>query len=64
MAKTVEQELGDGIIRFDPDEEDYDNFKVINKISRHIEQSTIKTVINKTSKRLLGLNLKSDNVRK
>ena len=39
---ATEQELGCKFIRIDPDKEDYDNFRAINEIFRHIKQSTKK----------------------
>ena len=49
------QALGCNFIRIDPYNEDFDIFKTINEILRHIKQSTKKTVINKISTKLLGL---------
>ena len=40
--KTIKQELGCKFIRIDPDKEDFDVFKAINEILRHIKQSTKK----------------------
>ena len=37
-TKTIEQEF----IRIDPDKEDFDSFRAINEIFRHIKQSTKK----------------------
>ena len=51
--KAIEQELGCKFIIIDPDKEDFDIFRAINEIIRHIKQSTKKTLINKI--RLLGL---------
>ena len=45
--KAIEQELRCKFIRFDPDKEDFDIFRAINEIFRHIKQSTKKTLINK-----------------
>ena len=50
--------------RIDPDEEDFDIFRAINQIFRHIKQSTKKTLVNKISVRLLGLEFKWDNILK
>ena len=38
--KAIEQELGCKFIRIDPDKEDFDIFRAINEIFRHIKQST------------------------
>ena len=43
---------------------DFDAFQTVNKIFRHIKQLTKKTLINKTSKKLLGLQFKWDNITK
>ena len=59
---TVAEILGCKFIRIDPDQEEFDIFKTINEIFRHIKQSTKKTLINKISTRLLGLEFKSDNI--
>ena len=60
--KAIEQKIGCKFIRIDPDKEDFDIFKTINEIFRNIKQSIKKTLINKTSTRLLGLEFKSDNI--
>ena len=60
--KAIEKELGCRFIRIDPGKEDFDIFRAISEIFRHIKQSTKKTVINKMSTRLLGLEFKSDNI--
>ena len=59
--KAIEQELDCKFIRIDPDKEDFDIFRTINEIFRHIKQLTKKTLIKKISTRLLGLEFKSDN---
>ena len=59
IQKAVKQEFGCKIIRIDPDKKDFDIFRTINEIFRHIKQSTKKTLVNKFSKRLLGLEFKS-----
>ena len=46
IQKAIEQELGCMFIRIDPDKEDFDIFRTINEIFRHIKQSTKKTLIN------------------
>ena len=45
--KAIEQELGCKFIRIDLDKEDFDIFRAINEIFRHIKQSTKKTLISK-----------------
>ena len=47
-------------IRNTPDKENFNIFKTINEIYRHIKKSTNKSLIDKISKRLLELELKSD----
>ena len=44
--KAIEQELGCKYIRIDPRKEDFEIFRAINEIFRHIKQSTKKTLIN------------------
>ena len=61
-AKTTEQELGFKFIRTDSDKEEFDTFRAINEIFKHIKQSTKITLIYKISPRLLRLEFKSDNV--
>ena len=56
-------ELTIKFIRIDPDNEELDIFRAIKEIFRHIKQLTKKTLMNKISARLLGLEeLKSENV--
>ena len=59
--KGKEQELCRKFIWIDPGKEDFDIFTAINEILRQIIQSTKKTLTNKISSRLLGLEFKSDN---
>ena len=40
--KAIEQERGYKIIRTDPDKEDFDIFKTVNEIVRHVKKSTKK----------------------
>ena len=58
------QELGCKFIRIDPDKEDFDIFRSIHETFRQIKQSTNKTLINKISTKLLGLEFKPDNITK
>ena len=55
--KAIEQETGCKFIRINPDKEEFDIFRAINEIFRHIKQSTKKVVMSKISSRLLGLSL-------
>ena len=43
---------------------DFHTLRAINEIFKYIKESTKKTLINKTLTRLLGLEFKSDNIRK
>ena len=47
-------------IRINPDEENFNFFKEINKIHRHIKKSTKKLLIDDLPKRLLELEFKSN----
>ena len=49
-------------MRIDSEKEDFDSFRTINEIFRHLKQSNEETVINKLSIRLLGLEFTSDNI--
>ena len=40
--KVIEQELGCKFVRIDPDKEDFDIFKTVREIFRHVKQSTKK----------------------
>ena len=60
--KAIEQKFDCKSIRINPDKEEFDIFKTVNEIFRHIIQSTKKTLINKFSTRLLGLEFKSNNI--
>ena len=57
--KAIEQELDCKFIIIDPDKKDFDIFRTINEIFRHMKQSTKQTLINKISMRLLRLEFKS-----
>ena len=56
--RAIEKELGCVFIRINPDEENFNIFRAINKIHRHIKKSTKKSLIDKISKRLLKLEFK------
>ena len=45
--KKIEQELACKFIRIDFDKEDFDVFRTINEIFRHIKQSTQTTLVEK-----------------
>ena len=53
--KALERELGCVFIRINLDAVDFNIFKEINKIHRHIKKSSKKSLIDKISKRLLEL---------
>ena len=56
--KALERELNFVFIRINPDEKDFNIFKEINKIHRHIKKSSKKSLIDKIPKRLLELEFK------
>ena len=56
--KALEEELNCVIIRINPDEIDYNIFREINKIQRHINKSTKNWLIDDLSGRLLKLEFK------
>ena len=58
--KALEKELNYVFIRINPDEKNFNIFKEINKIHRHIKKSTKKSLIDDLSKRLLELEFKSN----
>ena len=60
--KAIEQKLACKFIRIDPDKEDFNLFRTINEIFRHIKQSTKETLIKKILARLLRLESKSDDM--
>ena len=53
--KVLEKELNGVFIRINPDEKDFNIFKEISKIHKHIKKSSKKSLIDKMSKRLLEL---------
>ena len=53
--KALERELNCVFIRINPDAVDFNIFREINKIHRHIKKSSKKSLIDKISKRLLEL---------
>ena len=53
--KALQKQLDCVFIRINPDEENFNIFKEINKIHRHIKKSTKKLLIDDLSKRLLEL---------
>ena len=58
--KALEKELDCVFIRITPYEVNFNNFKEINKIHRHIKKSIKKSLIDDLSKRLLELEFKSN----
>ena len=58
--KALERELNCVFIRINPDEKDFNIFKPISEIYRHIKKSSKKSLIDKISKRLLELEFKSN----
>ena len=58
--KALEKELDCVFIRINPDGKNFNIFKEINKIHRHIKKSTKKSLIDDLSKRLLELEFKSN----
>ena len=56
--RAIEKELGCVFIRINPDEKNFNIFKEINKIHRHIKKSTKKSLINDLSKILQELEFK------
>ena len=60
--RAIEKELSCMFIRISPDEENFNIFRAMNKIHRHIKKSTKKSLIDKISKRLLKLEFKSNHL--
>ena len=60
--KVLERELSCVFIRINPDEKDFNIFKEINKIHRHIMKSSKESLIDKISKKLLELEFKSNHL--
>ena len=58
--KTLGKEVDCVFIRIDPDEKNFNIFKEINKIHKHIKKSNKKSLINYLSERLLELEFKSN----
>ena len=58
--KAIEKDLDCAFITINPDEENFNIFKAINEIHRHIKASTKKSLIDKISKRLLELEFESN----
>ena len=58
--EALERELNCLFIRINPDEKEFNIFKEINKIPRHIKKSSRKYLIDRISKRLLELEFKSN----
>ena len=58
--QALERELNCVFIRINPDAVDFNIFKEINRIHRHIKKSSKKSLIDKISKRLLEIKFASD----
>ena len=58
--QALDRELNCVFIRVNPDAVDFNVFKEINKIHRHIKKSSKKSLIDKISKRLLQIEFVSD----
>ena len=58
IQKAIEKELGYVFVIINPDQQNFNIFKAMNEIDRHIKKSTIKSLIDKFSKRLLELEFK------
>ena len=58
--KAIEKKLDCKFFRIYPDEQNFNERKVINEIYRQIKKSTKKSLIGKISKRLLELQFKSN----
>ena len=58
--KALEKEFDCVFIRINSDEQNFNNFKEINKIHRHINTSAKKSLVDGLSKKLLELELKSN----
>ena len=59
--KALETDIDCIFIKINPDEKDFNIFKEINKIRRHIKKSTKKSLIDNLSKGFLELELKQHN---
>ena len=57
--RAIEKELDCVFLRINPDEENFNTFRVLNKIQIHIKKSTKKSFIDKILKRLLELEYRS-----
>ena len=60
IDNEIQRELNCVFIRINPDEKDFNIFKEINKIHRHIKKSPKKSLKDKISKRLLELEFESN----
>ena len=60
--KALERELNYVFIRINSDEKDFNIFKPINEMYRHIKKSSKKSLIDKISKGLLELEFKSNHL--
>ena len=60
LTEILIRELNCVFIRINPDERDFNIFKSINEIQRHIKKSSKISLIDKISRRLLELEFKSN----
>ena len=60
--QALERKLDCALIRIDPDTPDFNIFREINKIHRHIKRSSKKYLIDKISKRILELEFVDDHL--
>ena len=58
--KAVVKKLGCSFLRINPDEENFNIFKAITELYRHIKKLTKKPLIDKISKRLFELEIQSN----
>ena len=58
--KAIEKKFDCKLIRINPDEENFNKFKAINEVHKHIKKSSKKSLIENLSKRLLELKFESD----
>ena len=58
--KAIEKELCCVFTRINPDEQNFDIFKAINKIEKHLKESSKKFLVENISKRLLELEFQSN----
>ena len=62
--KAIEKERGCQFIRINPDKQNFSIFEAINEIHRYIEKSTKRSLIDKISKKILGIKFKPSHLLK